>query len=65
MGKKVPFWQFFRKADRALFNLCMKFFKTLCQMQLSSPNYYGMWIKEILREKDKDLSRVGRNSDKK
>ena len=24
MGKKVPFWQFFRKADMALFNLCMK-----------------------------------------
>ena len=23
-GKKVPFWQFFRKADMALFNLCMK-----------------------------------------
>ena len=24
MGKKVAFWQFFRKADMALFNLCMK-----------------------------------------
>jgi hypothetical protein len=24
MGKKVPFWQFFRKADMALFDLCMK-----------------------------------------
>ena len=22
--QKVPFWQFFRKADLALFNLCMK-----------------------------------------
>ena len=22
--KKMPFWQFFRKADMALFNLCMK-----------------------------------------
>ena len=27
-------------------------------------NYYGMWIEEILREKDKDLSHVERNSDK-
>ena len=24
MRKKVPFWQFFRKADMALFNLCTK-----------------------------------------
>ena len=32
MGKKVPFWQFFRKADMALFNLCMKIEKTLGQM---------------------------------
>ena len=24
MGKNVPFWQFFRKADMALFNLWMK-----------------------------------------
>ena len=27
-------------------------------------NDYGMWIKEILREKDKNLCHVGRNSDK-
>ena len=27
--------------------------------------YYGMWIEEILREKDKDLNHVGRTSDKK
>ena len=27
-------------------------------------NYYGMSIEEILREKDKDLSHVERNSDK-
>ena len=32
MGKKVPFWQFFRKADMALFNLCMKIKKDLDQM---------------------------------
>ena len=32
MGKKVPFWQFFRKADMALFNLCMKILKQLNQM---------------------------------
>ena len=25
---------------------------------------YGMWIEEILREKDNDLSHVERNSDK-
>ena len=24
MRKKMPFWQFFRKADMALFNLCTK-----------------------------------------
>ena len=24
MGKKVPFWKFFRETDMALFNLCMK-----------------------------------------
>ena len=32
MGKKVPIWQFFRKADMALFNLCMKIKKKLGQM---------------------------------
>jgi hypothetical protein len=32
MGKKVPFWQFFRKADMALFNLCMKIKKNWGQM---------------------------------
>ena len=32
MGKKVPFWQFFRKADMALFNPCMKIKKKLGQM---------------------------------
>ena len=31
-GKKVPFWQFFRKADMAPFNLCMKIKKRLVQM---------------------------------
>ena len=34
MGKKVPFWQLFRKADMALFNLCMKIKKKLGQMIL-------------------------------
>jgi hypothetical protein len=29
MGKKVPFWQFFKKADMALFNLCMKIKKKI------------------------------------
>jgi hypothetical protein len=32
MGKKVPFWHFFRKADMALLNLCMKIKKKLSQM---------------------------------
>ena len=32
MGKKVPFWQFFRKADMALFNPCMKIKNSLDQM---------------------------------
>ena len=32
MGKKVPFWQFFRKADMALFNLCVKIKKNLGQI---------------------------------
>ena len=32
MGKKVPFWQFFRKADMALFNICMKNKKDLGQI---------------------------------
>jgi hypothetical protein len=32
MGKKVPFWQFFRKAVMALFNLCMKIKKKMDQM---------------------------------
>ena len=32
MGKKVPFWQFFRKADMALFNLCVKIKFFLGQM---------------------------------
>ena len=34
MRKKVPFWQFFRKADMALFNPCMKIKKILGQMYL-------------------------------
>ena len=29
MSKKVPFWQFFRKADMAFLNLCMKIKKIL------------------------------------
>ena len=32
MGKKVPLWHFFRKADMALFNLCMKIEKFLGQL---------------------------------
>ena len=32
MGEKVPFWQFFRKADMALFNLCIKIKNILDQM---------------------------------
>jgi hypothetical protein len=34
MGKKVPFWQFFRKVDMALFNLWMKIKNFLGQMIL-------------------------------
>ena len=35
MGKKVPFWQFFRQADMALFNLCMKI--KIFMGQMTSP----------------------------
>jgi hypothetical protein len=34
MGKKVPFWQFFRKADVALFNPCIKIKNYLGQIIL-------------------------------
>ena len=60
MGKKVPFWQFFRKADMALFNLCMKINSFLGQMisfeVVKNSQFQNLFIKCLWLRPSADLS---------